>query len=206
MPGSLFGFCNQDTPLGVLECPQNSGGHKEITEIALGFLRPGILEDIIDEHLFVDITGVLDATKHFDNSEFTATIARINNQYSGGGGVVAGLDPDSTNPFDVTDEFGTGGGSVNLMEGDWPKEIIVRIHLRGLEGFSVKAGEKILLAQRDLKVRLLDNKGEPLPGRYLPTGPDVPKKIPGYFEVQLPLAKLKGTKQIDLSWVDFYRR
>ena len=108
--------------------------------------------------------------------------------------------------LDVTDQLGIGGGSVRLMEGDWPKEIIVRVHLRGLEGFSVTAGEKTLRAPRDLKVRLLDNKGKRLPGRYLPTGPDAAKKIPGYFEVRLPTAELKAFKKIDLSWVDFYRR
>ncbi len=90
VPGVLFGFCNQDTPLGILECPQNSGGHKEITEIALGFLRPGILEDIVDEHLFVDVTGVLDSSQHFGDSQFTATIARINSQYSVGLNTTAG--------------------------------------------------------------------------------------------------------------------
>ncbi|MFP6872294.1 MAG: hypothetical protein VCA55_02200 [Verrucomicrobiales bacterium] len=90
VPGFLFGFCNQDTPLGILECPQNAGGHKEITEIALGFLRPGILEDIVDEHLFVDVTGVLDSSQHFGDSQFTATIARINSQYSVGLNTTAG--------------------------------------------------------------------------------------------------------------------
>jgi hypothetical protein len=44
--------------------------------------------------------------------------------------------------------------------------------------------------------------------RYLlkSTGPNSSKRTVGYFEAQLPRAKLLDADQFDLSWVDFYRR
>ena len=64
------------------------------------------------------------------------------------------------------------------------------------------------LLRRDLNVRMLDAKGKPLEGRYLrkSTGPNSSKRTVGYFEAQLPRAKLLDADQFDLSWVDFYRR
>ena len=109
--------------------------------------------------------------------------------------------------FDVTDKFGIGGGSIRLVAGQWPETVLIRLHLAGLEGFSVSVGNKKLL-RRDLNVRMLDAKGKPLEGRYLrkPTGPNSSKRTVGYFEAQLPRAKLLVADQFDLSWVDFYRR
>ena len=85
---------------------------------------------------------------------------------------------------------------------------MVRLHLTGLEGFSLTVGKKVL-TRTDLKVRMLDAKGKPLPGRYLlkSTGPNASKRIAGYYEVQVPpLLLTAATKEIKLSWIDFYRR
>ena len=109
--------------------------------------------------------------------------------------------------FDVTDKFGIGGGSIRLVAGQWPETVLIRLHLAGLEGLSVSIGNNKLL-RRDLNVRMLDAKGNPLTGRYLlkSTGPNSSKRTVGYFEAQLPRAKLLDADQFDLSWVDFYRR
>ena len=121
--------------------------------------------------------------------------------------------------FDVTDQIGIGGGAINLVEGRWPKKVVLRLHLTGLEGFGVKVGGEIFSGsyhgenftpRKDrLQTRMLDAKGNLLKGRYLlkSTGPNSQKRIIGYYEAQVPQSALKsGAKKIDLSWVDFYRR
>jgi len=115
---------------------------------------------------------------------------------------------ESTTIFNVTDKFGIGGGVIKLATGKWPKKVLVRLHLAGLEGFGLTIGKKVL-TRSDLKVRMLDAKGKPLPGRYLlkSTGPNASKRIAGYYEVELPATLLTAAvKEIKLSWVDFYRR
>jgi hypothetical protein len=115
---------------------------------------------------------------------------------------------DGATIFDVRDQFGIGKGTIQLASGTWPEKVLVRLHLTGLEGFGLTIGKKVL-ARSDLKIRMLDPKGKPLPGRYLlkSTGPNASKRIAGYYEVQVPpLLLTAATKEIKLSWVDFYRR
>jgi len=121
--------------------------------------------------------------------------------------------------FDVTDQVGIGGGVINLVEGQWPKKVLIRLHLTGLEGFGVTVGGGIFSgpyhgenfpSDKDrLQTRMLDLKGNPLKGRYLLkfTPPNSQKRIAGYYEAEVPqLALISGAKKIDLSWIDFYRR
>ena len=121
--------------------------------------------------------------------------------------------------FDVTDQFGIGGGAISLIEGQWPPKVLLRIHLAGLEGFGVTVGDQTFSgsyhgensrSRKDhLQTRMLDAEGNPRNGRYLveSTGPNSSKRIAGYYEAEVPQSVLKtGTRKIDLSWVDFYRR
>ena len=121
--------------------------------------------------------------------------------------------------FDVTDQFGIGGGVINLVEGSWPKKVLIRLHLTGLEGFRTTIegktftgsyhGENTPPRKDRLQTRMLDAKGNPLKGRYLlkSTAPNASKRIIGYYEAEVPQSVFKsGAKKIDLSWVDFYRR
>ena len=121
--------------------------------------------------------------------------------------------------FDVTDQSGIGGGTINLIEGQWPEKVLIRIHLTGLEGFGVTVGGKTFSGsyhgensrsrEDRLQTRMLDAEGNPLKGRYLlnPADPDFPKRVAGYYEAEVPQSVLKtGTRKVDLSWVDFYRR
>jgi hypothetical protein len=110
--------------------------------------------------------------------------------------------------FDITDKFGIGAGSINLGKGKWPAEVLVRMHLAGLEGFEVSVdGRKI--PEKSLNVRMLDAKGRKLKGRYLKTSTDGDsvRRIAGYYEVEMPQeALVRGAKNINLNWVDFYRQ
>jgi len=106
--------------------------------------------------------------------------------------------------FDVTDKFGIGSATVRLLEGSWPGKVLVRYHLGGLEGVSAAVDGKLLLDSRKdprgaLGVRMLDKKGRPLAGKYL-------LKKEGYYEARIPRSALiDGTRELKLTWVDFYR-
>ena len=101
--------------------------------------------------------------------------------------------------FEVKSGFGIGSGKIKLEEGNWPKEVLVRLHLGGLEGFSLSNGKKTVLGS-DLNVRMLDAKGNPVEGKYL-------LKKKGYYEVTVPPSLLgPDVNEIKISWVDFYRR
>ena len=92
-------------------------------------------------------------------------------------------------------------------EGEWPSRVLIRLHLSGLEGFSVSNG-KASMNRSDLMVRMLDAKGKPIEGRYLlkPQGPNKSKRIEGYYEVTVPSDLLTPEgKEVKISWVDFYR-
>ena len=100
--------------------------------------------------------------------------------------------------FDVKSGSGIGSGSIKLKEGNWPKKVLVRLHLRGLEGFSVSNGKKTI-QRSDLNVRMLDPEGNLLEGKYL-------LENKGYYEASIPSSLLgPEVREIQIRWVDFYR-
>jgi hypothetical protein len=109
--------------------------------------------------------------------------------------------------FEVKSASGIGSGKIKLVEGNWPKKVLVRLHLRGLEGFSVSNGKKTI-PRSDLNIRMLDPKGNPVEGKYLlkSLGQNKSKRIEGYYEATIPQSLLtEDTKEIEIHWVDFYR-
>jgi alkaline phosphatase D len=127
---------------------------------------------------------------------------------------------DSAVAFEVKSGFGIGSGKIRVSEGNWPKKVVVRLHLKGLEGFSVSNGKKILegfhmsnksndARKEELKIRMLDAEGKTVEGKYLlkSLGPNKFKRIEGYYEATIPKSLLtEYTKEIEIRWVDFYRR
>jgi alkaline phosphatase D len=106
---------------------------------------------------------------------------------------------DSEVIFEVKSGSGIGSGKIKLVGGNWPKKVLVRLHLSGLEGFSISNGKKNIKS-RNLQVRMLDLKGKPMEGKYL-------LKKKGYYEAIVPPSLLgSDVKEIKISWVDFYRR
>lgn len=129
---------------------------------------------------------------------------------------------DSAVVFEVKSGSGIGSGKIKLREGNWPKKVFVRLHLAGLEGFKVSNGKKILKGfhmsnksngtrKEELKIRMLDAKGNPVEGKYLlkfSGSNKVPsERLKGYFEVTIPAVLLsQDVKELEINWVDFYRR
>lgn len=123
-------------------------------------------------------------------------------------------------------ESRTGIGRAEIMRSDasWPSAVVIRLVLRGLEDFRVKAGdielgiavsshgegdrvrawrtseERAALAADDPlcpRVRLLDREGRATDKR--------PPEVAA-IEVSLPAALLKNQpKAIEFSWIDFFR-
>ena len=63
--------------------------------------------------------------------------------------------------------------------------------------------------KEELQIRMLDLKGNPVEGKYLlkSLGPNKSKRIEGYYEATIPKSLLtEDTKEIEIRWVDFYRR
>ena len=103
--------------------------------------------------------------------------------------------------IDIRSQFGIGSGTIHLVRGSWPRELIVRLYLGGLEGFNISNGTSTV-SREDLIIRMIGKDGKPLPGKYLPRE----EVRQGYYEVPLPARFLgKGVTTLEISWVDFYR-
>ncbi len=126
--------------------------------------------------------------------------------------------------FVVESRTGIGRAEITRRNTAWPATVVIRLVLRGLEDFRVKAGdtelgvavsshgeggrvrawrtseEQAILAADDPlcpQVRLLDSRGKPTD-----KGPPEIAAI----EMVLPAALLKSQpKTIELSWIDFFR-
>lgn len=107
--------------------------------------------------------------------------------------------------FNVFDKFGIGGASIRKNEGEWPKKILIRFHLSGLEGFSLSS-KGMNYEKNTFKVRMCDLKGNIIKGKYLVQNEKGNfKKIPGYFEIHIPKKIITDSSMINLKWIDYYR-
>ena len=103
--------------------------------------------------------------------------------------------------IDIRSQFGIGSGTIHLVRGNWPREMVARLHLGGLEGFNVSNGTMSVMKE-EMQVKMLDKDGKPLVGKYLLKE----QAKGGYYEVRLPAQLLgKGVTTLKMSWVDFYR-
>lgn len=127
--------------------------------------------------------------------------------------------------IDISSGFGIDKATIKRRAEEWPKSILVRLHLRGLESFKASGdwsrGGNVTIewsvastGKNDSRVSLQSREREITLGKESPyftqvgiVGPH--RKIPlqdGYFEIPLP-AKLfdRNPPAITLSWIDFYR-
>ncbi|MFO1004096.1 MAG: hypothetical protein U0936_27580 [Planctomycetaceae bacterium] len=104
----------------------------------------------------------------------------------------------------------------------WPDTVILRLHLKGLEGLKISNGKITLeaaVSTHDGTVRLWEDGNEDSPFdsgspywteiRLISKDGKPIKGVPlddGYFEMQLPGALFEGNpKSITINWIDFYR-
>ena len=88
--------------------------------------------------------------------------------------------------FEIKSEFGIGKAKVELVKGTWPQKVVIRLFLKGLEGFTL-SGSNLVLEKSDLIITRKELNGSTC------------------FEVVLPPKLLKTSNQINLNWIDFYR-
>ena len=126
--------------------------------------------------------------------------------------------------LDFLSQSGIGGATITLANGKWPRTVVLRLHLGGLESFAVSNGKvklsgsvlshsgnttrlqmtedgKEKKVEKDspywTEIRGFDSSGKSVPG--LPGSG-------GYFEITVPKALLDSQpKSLDLGWIDFYR-
>jgi hypothetical protein len=119
---------------------------------------------------------------------------------------------------------GIGQASVRPGPDGWPKEVLLRVHLRGLESLTLSAGESKLAASvssqsgnerrlhlwkngkesppltKDspywMEITTHDAQGRPVQG-IPPAG--------GWFEMRLPPPLCPTTNGLTLAWINFYR-
>jgi hypothetical protein len=122
--------------------------------------------------------------------------------------------------FDINSKFGIDTTTISRMSDEWPKSILVRLHLGGLESFKVGSGnvavEWSVSSTGDHATRISQVSGKRVAVLDLKS-PYYTKvrivggngKIPlkdGYFEVPLPAKLFEGNpEEITLRWIDFYR-
>lgn len=124
--------------------------------------------------------------------------------------------------FTIQSPVGISQAIIERSGDNWPTNLMLRLHLKGLEKFNVTDGKITLeasVSSQDGKVRLWrDGKEDsPLDSKHphwmeiRMVGKDEKpvKTIPlkdGYFEMQLPKALFEDNpKSITLNWIDFYR-
>jgi hypothetical protein len=126
--------------------------------------------------------------------------------------------------FAVKSPFGISQAVIERVEDEWPKSVVLRLHLKGLESFRASNGKVTLDAAVSIeegkqKVRVWKDGKEKAPLDEKSTlwldvrivgGDGKPaKELPlkdGYFEVALPRAFFEGNpKAITVNWIDFYR-
>jgi|GEM_PF-773931 len=126
--------------------------------------------------------------------------------------------------LEIYSHRGIGQATVERTTAPWPKPVLLRLHLRGLESLRVQAGpwgfEASVMSYPPYQTRLRVHGPEP----FTPVDPKSPywveirmvdsagkpaSKIPlegGCFEVRIPPALLeKAPQKMQIHWIDFFR-
>lgn len=93
------------------------------------------------------------------------------------------MDRGDTVQVDIASTGGIGRATLE-RGGRWPQALILRLHLKGLEGLELVAGTDTLRVSR--------------PSAEAPP-------TTGWYEVPVPASLLEGEPALDVAWVDFYR-
>lgn len=93
------------------------------------------------------------------------------------------VDLGDTVRVDITSEKGIGRATLERTA-RWPRAMLFRLHLRGLEGLEMIAGPDTVRVSR-------------------PTAEGPPAA--GWYDVAVPDSLLRGHQALTVTWVDFYR-
>jgi hypothetical protein len=126
--------------------------------------------------------------------------------------------------FTVRSPFGISRATIERVEDEWPKAVVLRLNLKGLERFTASNGKvtvdaAVSIREGKAEVRVWKDGKEEAPldakdplwmdVRILGDNGKPAKELPltrGHFEIVLPKALFEGNpKSITVSWIDFYR-
>ncbi len=123
--------------------------------------------------------------------------------------------------LDLRSPGGIGRTTLRSADGTWPHRVLLRLHLRGLEHFTISDGTRSLSSgvtssgDHPTLPTTLEGKDAPLPRdhplalRIKPVSPGAKKpSIPldGFFEIEVPPRFLSSNpRELHLHWIDFYR-
>jgi hypothetical protein len=127
--------------------------------------------------------------------------------------------------FAVKSPFGISQAVIERQADTWPKTVVLRLHLKGLESFRASNGKVTVdaaVSSQDGKLKVLlwknDKENAPLNEkspfwmdiRILTSDGKPARELPlkgGYFEMALPRAFFESNpKAFTLNWIDFYRQ
>ena len=113
--------------------------------------------------------------------------------------------------IDITSPTGIGSAAIEKTAGQWPGQIVMRLHTQGLEKFTFQYGNTSIdlsvSSQSDHAVHeVYTQPGET--GAVRASDPFWIAVTPGqnYFDLQAPADFLKsGENKFTIEWIDFYR-
>ena len=167
--------------------------------------------------LVVLLLGLTECMSVSEQPEFEVVVVVVKE-----GDVVETAVSTNTVIFDITSQSGIGSAEVKLASGTWPKTILFRLHLTGLEEFRFEYGDTIVTASVNssgghvvLESMVQDGEERPIAedsSFYMPVRIEMESgevTIPlkdGYLEVEAPADFYVGDyDSFALSWIDFYR-
>ncbi|HXF85447.1 MAG TPA: hypothetical protein VNK49_08660 [Anaerolineales bacterium] len=124
--------------------------------------------------------------------------------------------------IDVTSPNGIGSAKFELTSGTMPAEIIIRLHLKGLEEFRLVSPQTTIAASipsgvfKNSDQRIISPDGEAPISMLHPmwldinavtsqTEPTIPLEE-GFFEIKVPKTFISKTgDSFEIQWIDFYR-
>lgn len=129
----------------------------------------------------------------------------------------------NTTVFDVYSWSGIGSGAVEFVSGEPPKNIVIRLHLKGLEEFRLSYKETVIVASKpsDANSKVIQRLISP-EGNEQSISSDSPfwmeiKEIndqaifpytseSGYFEITMPEELIwEAYRSFSMLWIDFFR-
>lgn len=88
--------------------------------------------------------------------------------------------------FEVFSDPGIGKAAISTLSSSWPPEVIIRLHLDSLEGFTATIGDSTFHLQ-ELEISHIKTRQE------------------NYFDIYLPTQPHISIEEIEFTWIDYYR-
>ena len=128
-----------------------------------------------------------------------------------------------TTVFDVYSRSGIGSGAVEFISGEPPKNIVIRLHLEGLEEFRLSYEEMMVIASvssasdHEVFQSIITSTGSEQPifsdSLFWMDVKEISDQAAspgtsesGYFEITLPEEVIQeGYRSFSIRWIDFFR-